>query len=197
MARLVNFRTGLAIILDFNKKMADEQIDTRGFVPTEQVVIQATKAKRKRGRPKKRCNLCHQFMPRGSSLHRCVGRLPGSYKCPHLDCNRHKKGFDLDRNLKNHLRRVHAPAVPVNCPICNVKIRRKEYLKSHMKTHKQEPLKCKFCKTFKTHSSAALKEHINAKHTHNKQYVCTLCGYKTFSKYDFNRHNSRQHRKTR
>jgi len=173
--------------------MADERIDTRPFLPSEQVAIHL-KPERKRGRPKKLCNLCGQHMPRGSSLHRCIGRVAGSFVCPHLDCKRHKqgKGFDLERYLQNHLRRVHAPAVSVECPVCHVKIRRKEYLKNHMRKHNQDPFKCKFC-DFKTHSPAALKEHINAKHTKKNKYVCSLCRYTTHSKYEFSRHRVRQH----
>lgn len=172
-------------------------MDTTPFDPTNMPPIVLGR-KRKKGRPRKMCGICGQPMKGGIALHKCIGRPKGSFKCPHTDCRFYTKGFDIQRGLTRHLKRVHTPAAAVKCPECDKVVKRKEYLQAHMLKHRKTPHKCNDC-DFCTFFKAALVDHINAQHTHAIEYECGICAktakpFKTFSQYRFNKHNARIHR---
>nr|CAI5823500.1 unnamed protein product [Callosobruchus analis] len=116
------------------------------------------------------------------------------------------------RALDDHMVRKHPDlATPVGrkifeCPECSYRTIQKSYLANHMLTHfktfsSYKLSTCVHCQaTFK--STRGLDDHVVKNHPNfitsvaRKIHECSICGYKTILKYDYDKHNATVHPET-
>nr|CAI5823501.1 unnamed protein product [Callosobruchus analis] len=114
--------------------------------------------------------------------------------------------------LDDHMVRKHPDlATPVGrkifeCPECSYRTIQKSYLANHMLTHfktfsSYKLSTCVHCQaTFK--STRGLDDHVVRNHPNfftsvaRKNHECSICGYKTILKYDYDKHNATVHPET-
>lgn len=103
-------------------------------------------------------------------------------------CEVCSKTFKSNRNLNDHLRRVHTKEKKHQCSYCDKKFVDRYMLRVHVRCHTGvRPYQCTFCeKTFIR--SDGLKEHIT---THGQRVLhdCKFCGKKFTSKRGLTRHS--------
>lgn len=103
-------------------------------------------------------------------------------------CQVCSKTFKSNRNLYDHLRRVHSKIKRHQCNYCDKKFVDKYMLKVHLRYHTGlRPYQCKLCdKSFIR--SDGLKEHM-ATHGERAAYYCGECGKKFACRRSITRHS--------
>ncbi|XP_031332750.1 gastrula zinc finger protein XlCGF52.1-like isoform X2 [Photinus pyralis] len=103
-------------------------------------------------------------------------------------CEVCSKTFKSNRNLNDHLRRVHTKEKKHTCSYCDKKFVDRYMLSVHIRCHTGvRPYQCNFCKKSFIRSDG-LKEHI-AIHGQRIMHDCKLCGKKFTSKRGLTRHS--------
>ncbi|XP_069363797.1 PR domain zinc finger protein 5-like isoform X10 [Maniola hyperantus] len=108
-----------------------------------------------------------------------------SHKTGSFECNKCSKVFRTDQKRKQHFYTVHKfMSMPNKCGICNERFKRSPLKDQHMvAVHGMSPIirKCLSCdKTFTT--QVALRIHTKKYHLMERNFPCTECEMKFFSK---------------
>ncbi|XP_076253152.1 uncharacterized protein LOC143191677 isoform X2 [Rhynchophorus ferrugineus] len=103
-------------------------------------------------------------------------------------CEYCSKTFKSNRNLNDHLRRVHCSQKKHICNFCGMKFALRYLLEIHQRTHSGiHPYECKKCpKTFAR--SDGLREHMRT-HDRTELFICTVCSRQFLTKRGLRRHN--------
>ena len=109
-------------------------------------------------------------------------------------------------NVRSHKISVHSDLRPWKCthPGCNFEAKLKQNLKQHLRLHEtslelRKPHVCTFTGCdYRASNKTALKSHVDRRHTTatTKNFSCTLCPLKFYSKFELNAH-IRRHVKER
>jgi uncharacterized Zn-finger protein len=134
--------------------------------------------------------------PSGLKWHiKTVHLCEKKYYCGYEGCC---EGFFKNSELKKHLKEKH-PIIEksIQCNICNQKLKKKDYLKEHMKIHNpnREIFLCGIDGCTKSYPREAnLKLHIKAIHEgQGYNYKCSHCEKSFISKSRIKRHEKKYH----
>lgn len=109
-----------------------------------------------------------------------------------FSCDLCSKTFARDENLKLHKQRHQVPTNKrrqYSCNLCGNSFTTARYLEVHIANHNEKKeLKCKFCSEVFDNRNDLIKHG----QTHNKPYLCTLCGQR-FLRKDYLRVHMRRH----
>lgn len=92
------------------------------------------------------------------------------------ECQLCPKIFKMNKNLKEHISRMHSTSrhAKVKCTVCK-KMTKKQNLKQHMKTHSPQTIwQCELCKTICS-GKRYLDTHIKSVHNKVELIACQLC----------------------
>lgn len=156
-----------------------------------------------------KCEICQKQFASTKSLknHKMTHTGEKKYQCPHCPWK-----FYLAWKLKKHMSKAHESETPVNkfsCDMCLKDFFKEEALQNHQTKVHPAPYKCQLCKMKKFSDKEKFREHCDEKHSgncvkcnlcelpftsgrhlqihqnssHEKTFLCDLCGY-AFGKKD-------------
>ncbi|XP_055838246.1 gastrula zinc finger protein XlCGF26.1 [Episyrphus balteatus] len=116
------------------------------------------------------------------NVHHPKHSIETPYVCPHCS-----KGFKWKQGLTSHLQ-IHKKEKEMLCDVCGYSTTHMKALKSHKLTHTGELFKCTYpdC-THTTNRKENLKIHMDT-HKQERPFVCEVCGYKFSQNKNLKRH---------
>jgi hypothetical protein len=123
-----------------------------------------------------------------------INELNGHKKFEHLRCMKCHKPFFSEQHLKSHIDNVHSPAIKPKCLECKIYFPNTIGYDVHMEKKHTKRYKCsimmgpgKMCaETFRKNQH--LKDHKTKSHYDKPKIECTLCGHKTTTGEEMNKH---------
>uniref|UniRef100_A0A8C4R0R6 C2H2-type domain-containing protein n=1 Tax=Eptatretus burgeri TaxID=7764 RepID=A0A8C4R0R6_EPTBU len=96
---------------------------------------------------------------------------PSPHSCPLCPYQTAEAGL-----LSQHLSTVHSQSLPHLCQHCGKGFRHPSELRKHVRSHSGErPYACDLC-TYRSAQAYNLQMHIRARHRHQPNFRCTVCG---------------------
>uniref|UniRef100_A0A8D7ZUJ5 Endothelial zinc finger protein induced by tumor necrosis factor alpha n=1 Tax=Culex pipiens TaxID=7175 RepID=A0A8D7ZUJ5_CULPI len=155
------------------KKRYYKRLTDREWVPftKEQLAIKPKEEWRKE-RKTRVCELCGKVLPNlidlKTHMHQHRGERP--FGCDVPDCG---ASFSSIQALKQHIVRIHSNEHHP-CPECGKLFTSFITLRSHRRTHLEKPFACNFC-DLRVRLKCQLKTHMLV-HTQQRDHVCKFCG---------------------
>ncbi|XP_038107619.1 zinc finger protein 569 [Culex quinquefasciatus] len=155
------------------KKRYYKRLTDREWVPftKEQLAIKPKEEWRKE-RKTRVCELCGKVLPNlidlKTHMHQHRGERP--FGCDEPDCG---ASFSSIQALKQHIVRIHSNEHHP-CPECGKLFTSFITLRSHRRTHLEKPFACNFC-DLRVRLKCQLKTHMLV-HTQQRDHVCKFCG---------------------
>uniref|UniRef100_A0A146L4C6 Zinc finger protein 568 n=1 Tax=Lygus hesperus TaxID=30085 RepID=A0A146L4C6_LYGHE len=103
-----------------------------------------------------------------------------NFVCIHCDYRTAMKSDFSDHMLR------HSGTRPYMCDVCGFSAASRSTLTSHKRVHSEKNITCEYC-DFRTSRRQSMKGHMR-RHTGDRPYECTFCGYKAAQKGTLTKH---------
>ncbi|KAF6212303.1 hypothetical protein GE061_012825 [Apolygus lucorum] len=103
-----------------------------------------------------------------------------NFVCAHCDYRTAMKS-----DLSDHML-IHSGVKPYMCDVCGFSAASRSTLTSHKRVHSEKNITCEYC-DFRTSRRHSMRAHLR-RHTGDRPYECTFCGYKAAQKGTLTKH---------